>query len=59
MRDLSFDPDVDAAYVTLPVDLPDGIGGELFLDFDEDGHLLGVEILGASALLRPEILRGP
>lgn len=71
VRDLRYDPAVDAAYVTLgapiadggvartvPVDLPDGISGELFLDFDEDGHLLGVEILGASALLRPELLRG-
>ena len=39
---------------TVPVDLPDGVSGELFLDFDEDGHLLGIELLGASRLLRPE-----
>jgi len=67
MGDLRYEPEVDAAYVTLgapiadgevartvPVDLPDGVSDELFLDFDEDGHLLGIELLGASRLLRPE-----
>ncbi len=71
MRELRYDPEANAAYVTIgapivdggvartvPVDLPHGIAGELFLDFDEHGHLLGVEVLGASALLRPELLRG-
>jgi len=66
--DLTYDPEVDAAYATIgrpirpgeaarqvPVALPEGISGELILDFDCDGHLLGVEILGASELLlRPE-----
>ena len=65
--ELRRDPEVDAAYVTVgaaiadgevartvAVNLPDDISGELFLDFDRDGHLLGVEILGASRLLHPE-----
>lgn len=69
--DLTYDPEVDAAYATIgrpirpgeaarqvPVALPEGISGELLLDFDRDGHLLGVEILGASGLLRPEDVRG-
>ncbi|MGJ0389795.1 DUF2283 domain-containing protein [Microbacterium sp. CGR1] len=71
MGDLTYDREVDAAYATIgrpirpgeavrqvPVALPDGMSGELILDFDRDGHLLGVEILGASALLRPEDIRG-
>nr|WP_314844543.1 DUF2283 domain-containing protein [uncultured Microbacterium sp.] len=65
MGDLRYDPEVDAAYATiggviapgesarqLQVPLPDGVGGEVILDFDRNGHLLGVEILGASRLLR-------
>ncbi|MEV7610464.1 DUF2283 domain-containing protein [Microbacterium sp. NPDC089320] len=67
MGESRYDPEVDAAYVTVgppiadggvartvPVDLPDDISGELFLDFDRDGRLLGIEVLGASRLLRPE-----
>ncbi|MCS3443269.1 DUF2283 domain-containing protein [Microbacterium phyllosphaerae] len=42
----------------MPVELPDGMTGELILDFDRDGRLLGIEVLGASGLLRPEDLRG-
>ncbi|MGK3949593.1 DUF2283 domain-containing protein [Microbacterium sp. K2] len=71
MRELRYDPEANAAYVTIgrpirageavrqvPVPLPDDLPGELILDFDRDGHLLGVEILGASALLRAEDRRG-
>ncbi|MGN7948691.1 DUF2283 domain-containing protein [Microbacterium sp. 22215] len=71
MGDLRYDPEVDAAYATIgrpirpgeaarqvPVELPDGMTGELILDFDRGGHLLGIEVLGASGLLRPEDLRG-
>ena len=31
--------------------------GEVILDFDKDGKLLGVEILGAKFLLRPSTLK--
>ncbi|MFG1704219.1 DUF2283 domain-containing protein [Nonomuraea sp. M3C6] len=34
----------------------EGMPGEIVLDFDADGRLLGVEVLGASAILRPEVL---
>ncbi|MFJ4999114.1 DUF2283 domain-containing protein [Microbacterium sp. NPDC088619] len=70
MGDLRYDSEVDAAYATIgrpirpgeasrqvPVPLPDDLQGELILDFDRDGHLLGVEILGAARLLRAEDLR--
>lgn len=63
------DPDADAAYLTLGDDVEPGravstvnaIGvpngaGEINLDFDAAGRLLGVEVLGASALLAPELL---
>ncbi len=64
MPELRYDAEVDAAYLPVGdiapgesrrqviVALPDGIPGEVILDFDEAGHLLGVELLGASALLR-------
>ncbi|MFG6195936.1 DUF2283 domain-containing protein [Nonomuraea sp. JJY05] len=34
----------------------DGVPGEVILDLDEHGVLLGLEILGASHVLRPETL---
>ncbi|MEV6032582.1 DUF2283 domain-containing protein [Nonomuraea sp. NPDC052116] len=34
----------------------DGMPGEVVLDFDAGGRLLGIEVLGASAILRPETL---
>ena len=69
MGDLRYDPEVDAAYLaiggpiadgavaqTLPIALPADARGELFLDLDADGRLLGIEILGASLILRPEAI---
>ena len=66
MTEIQYDDIADAAYVTLgeeikpgeatmqvDVALPDGVGGQVILDFDESGHLLGIEIIGAKALLRP------
>ena len=66
---IRFDPEVNAAY--LPVGREPRAGesvaqidqiyyphghGEIILDFDAAGHLIGVEIVGARALLRPETL---
>ena len=66
---IRYDPQANAAY--LPVgrepeagesveqvcDIADPHGfGEIILDFDAAGHLIGVEILGAWKLLRPEAL---
>lgn len=62
---IAHDEEVDAAYISL-VPSPEAgeaveqvvIGrapkGEVVLDFDKNGFLLGVEIIGASDLLRPE-----
>ncbi|MFI7597478.1 DUF2283 domain-containing protein [Actinoplanes sp. NPDC049681] len=61
---MTLDADADAAYVeiasaehrsveNITVDRPDGM---IVLDFDADGHLLGMEVLGAQRLLAPDIL---
>lgn len=67
---LNYDADVDAAYLNLVdrdlrpgeaaqqsdiIPAPGGVGS-LILDFDVDGRLLGVEVLGARAVLPPELL---
>lgn len=69
--DITHDAEVDAAYITLgrpigpgeaarqihSIRAPGG-AGEIILDFDADGRLLGIEVLGAAAVLRPELLAG-
>ena len=65
---IEYDPSIDAAYVrftgeigpsgvarTVPVD-PREIDGEINLDFDADGHLIGVEIQDASRFLPADLL---
>lgn len=66
---VTYDPDVDAAYVQLADEIGVGgvaftypcdvvaVGGMVNLDFDGDGRLVGLEILGAKAKLPPEVLR--
>jgi len=34
----------------------DDLRGEIVLDLDREGRLLGIEVLGASRVLRPEVL---
>lgn len=64
---VSYDPQVDAAYIyiadeinqggvarTYPCD-PREVGGEINLDFDSNGRLIGIEVLDASRML-PEAL---
>jgi uncharacterized protein YuzE len=46
---MTYDGDADAAY--LVIERPGG--GDIVLDFDADGRLLGVEVIGATGLLRP------
>jgi uncharacterized protein YuzE len=37
---------------------PVEVGGMINLDFDEDGHLMGIEVLAASSKLDPHVLDG-
>lgn len=65
---IDYDRVIDAAYIslkpaeegiqvatTVPVD-PTEIDGEINLDFDRDGRLVGIEIQSASRFLAPELL---
>lgn len=65
---ITYDPDVNAAYIylsrdryagvaakTYPCD-PIEVGGMINLDFDDDGRLIGVEVMDANKMLAPEIL---
>lgn len=62
---ITYDPgDGGAAYVYLVDRISPGeakrqvvtLDGQVLLDLDAEGRLLGVEILGADRLLRPETL---
>ncbi|QIS40289.1 DUF2283 domain-containing protein [Clavibacter capsici] len=66
---VTYDPVADAAYVELSGPIADGDAattihsittpgdrGEVALDFDADGHLLGLEVLHASAVLPTAVL---
>jgi uncharacterized protein YuzE len=68
---VTYDPAADAAYVELAGPLADGEAattihsittpgdrGEVALDFDADGRLLGIEVLHASAVLPAAVLAG-
>lgn len=64
----TYDPDANAVYIDvgsgptpgssvrqLPMALPDG-RGELIVDLDEAGRILGIEVLGARACLPAGLL---
>jgi|tagenome__1003787_1003787.scaffolds.fasta_scaffold20920868_2 uncharacterized protein YuzE len=64
---ITFDREADAAYVYLQNDIAKGAAvenvvvervgkGDLVLDFDADGYLLGIEIIGAMGLLHKSLL---
>lgn len=66
---ITYDPSVDAAYIQLmnsvvpgqaiaqsPTIPTPGNGGEVILDFDAAGLLLGIEVLNAASVLPPEVL---
>ena len=64
---VTFDPKADAAYVKLANFGPgeavaqvivEGIPNlaDIVLDFSSDGQLLGMEVIGARAILSPELL---
>ena len=61
---MTYDSDADAAYLAIGDEVADGSAvenvvierpgrGDIVLDFDADGRLLGVEVIGATGLLRP------
>lgn len=67
---ITFDPAANAAYITLGdrgikageaaqqsdlIPTPSGVG-QIILDFDAHGRLLGVEVLSARQVLAPELL---
>jgi uncharacterized protein YuzE len=64
---ITIDPEADAAYVSLQNDIADGAAvenvvveragkGDIVLDFDADGYLLGIEIIGATELAHRSVL---
>jgi uncharacterized protein YuzE len=63
----SYDSDADAAYIYLDHPVADGAAvqmasfdpehGMVNLDLNADGHLLGIEIIGAGKILPPALLQ--
>lgn len=67
--EVTYDSEADAAYILIgapigegqvsqqvhSIKTPEG-KGEISLDFDADGRLLGVEVLFAASVLSPEVL---
>ncbi|MBX9472845.1 DUF2283 domain-containing protein [Microcella sp.] len=61
-----YDPVADAAYIYLQSDPnqyshmvaldPQAAGGMINFDYDTEGLLLGIEVLGAKRLLHPDLL---
>lgn len=55
-----YDPDVNAAYIRFssePVIESDEVSTGIVLDYDRDGHIVGMEVLDARRNLPPEMLR--
>ncbi len=63
---VTYDKEADAGYIAF-VRIKDGEAkrqeavsfpghGEVVLDFDDAGRLLGLEVIGARSLLRPEVI---
>ncbi|MCL4213241.1 MAG: DUF2283 domain-containing protein [Gemmatimonadales bacterium] len=65
---ITYDESVDAAYIYLAVATEPGgvertyccdpleVNGQIHLDFDKQGRLIGIEVLGASKLLPEGII---
>jgi uncharacterized protein YuzE len=71
MTRVTYDPRVDAAYIYLAEEIGAGEvertvpcapiegGGEINLDFDRTGRLVGIEVLSASSILPWRLFEGP
>jgi uncharacterized protein YuzE len=59
---MTYDPEADAAYVGLiegpVVAESEEVAPGVVLDFDAEGHVLGIEVLQASKTLAPGVLTG-
>ena len=65
---IKYDKDIDAAYIYLKSEITkdevdntyccdvDEVGGMINLDFDKNGRLLGIEVLGAKNKLPREVV---
>jgi uncharacterized protein YuzE len=56
MSDITYDPDADAAYVALSnaaVHESADVAADVVLDYDEEGRVVGIEVLNARARLAP------
>ena len=56
MTDITYDPDADAAYVTLSsaaVQDSAEVSPGVVLDYDDQGRVVGIELLGARSRLAP------
>jgi uncharacterized protein YuzE len=56
---IEYDREVDAAYVRLSqnkVDVSEQVSDDLIVDFDDEGRIVGLEILDASRHLAPDTL---
>jgi uncharacterized protein YuzE len=56
MTDITYDPDADAAYVTLSdaaVQDSAEVSPGVVLDYDSDGRVVGIELLSARTHLAP------
>ena len=66
---IRYDSSADAAYIEIAGEIglrgiastylcdPREVQGMINLDFDADGHLVGIEVMGASKRLPPEALQ--
>ena len=52
---ITYDPEADAVYIYLCREVrqpkTQKVNGDIYLDFDEEGHLVGIEVLDASRRL--------
>jgi uncharacterized protein YuzE len=58
MLDITYDPEADAAHITLgdgDVAGTEEVAANIILDYDRDGRVVGIEVLTASKVLPPAV----